>query len=230
MLEKMNKTKLLADSVADQINDLIKDRQLHPGDKLPSEMELMEALNVGRGTVREAVKILVSRNVLVIKRGIGTFVSEHTGQIDDPLGFNYVEDKEKLFLDTLELRSWIELNMAKCAAKTASDEQISELKKLCDVIEAQLKENKDHTQADIKFHTLIANCTDNLVISNLIPIISVGVTTSISLTQSILKEETIHTHREIVNCIAAHDEQGAYNAMKKHIDENQRCAKKMIQK
>lgn len=52
----------------------------------------------------------------------------------------------------------------------------------------------------------------------------------ISLTQSILKEETIHTHREIVNCIAAHDEQGAYNAMKKHIDDNQRCAKKMIQK
>lgn len=64
----------------------------------------------------------------------------------------------------------------------------------------------------------------------MIPIISVGVTTSISLTQSILKEETIHTHREIVNCIAAHDEQGAYNAMKKHIDDNQRCAKKMIQK
>lgn len=230
MLEKMNKTKLLADSVADQINDLIKDRQLHPGDKLPSEMELMEALNVGRGTVREAVKILVSRNVLVIKRGIGTFVSEHTGQIDDPLGFNYVEDKEKLFLDTLELRSWIEPKMAQRAAKYATDEQIEELKSLCDTIEIQLKENKDHTEADIKFHTLIANCTNNMVISNLIPIINVGVTTSITLTQSVLKEETMDTHRQIVNCIAAHDEQGAYRAMEKHILDNQKCAESMIHK
>lgn len=230
MLEKMNKTKLLADSVADQINDLIKDRQLHPGDKLPSEMELMEALNVGRGTVREAVKILVSRNVLVIKRGIGTFVSEHTGQIDDPLGFNYVEDKEKLFLDTLELRSWIEPKMAQRAAKYATDEQIKELHTLCDTIEIQLKENKDHTEADIKFHTLIANCTNNMVISNLIPIINVGVTTSITLTQSVLKEETMDTHRQIVNCIAAHDEQGAYQAMEKHILDNQKCAESMIHK
>lgn len=230
MLEKMNRTKLLAEAVADQINDLIKDRQLHPQDKLPSEMELMEALNVGRGTVREAVKILVSRNILVIKRGVGTFVSENTGQIEDPLGFNYIEDKEKLLKDTLELRAWIEPKMAQRAARYATDEQIDELKSLCALIESQLKANKDHTEADIKFHTLIANCTNNLVISNLIPIINVGVTTSITLTQSVLKEETINSHRQIVNCIAAHDEEGAYQAMEKHILDNQKCAENIIHK
>ena len=64
---------------ADQITQLRISRNLKSGDKLPNEFELGTLLNVGRGTVREAVKILVARNILVIKRGKGTFIGNHPG-------------------------------------------------------------------------------------------------------------------------------------------------------
>ena len=75
MLESVkNNNKLLPEQVSEQIANLITDRALHAGDKLPNEFEMAEQLGVGRGTIREAVKILVSRNVVEIKRGRGTFV------------------------------------------------------------------------------------------------------------------------------------------------------------
>lgn len=228
MLKKINTKKSLAETVADDINDLIVERELKPGDKLPSEPELMEALSVGRGTVREAVKILVSRNVLTIRRGVGTYVSENTGQIVDPFGFDYVEDKEKLLLDILELRGLIEPTMAGNAAENASDEEIDELQVLCDAIEKKLEKNQDHTKEDVEFHTLIAKCSHNMVISNLIPIINEGVSKAIALTHSALKDETIATHRKIMQGIQHHDRQEAYEAMKEHIYFNQRVVQEAL--
>ena len=66
--------KSLAEQVADRISDMIREQALTAGEKLPNEFELASLLNVGRGTVREAVKLLVSRSVLEIRRGKGTFV------------------------------------------------------------------------------------------------------------------------------------------------------------
>lgn len=229
MLKKINTKKSLAETVADDINDLIVERELKAGDKLPSEPELMEALSVGRGTVREAVKILVSRNVLTIRRGVGTYVSENTGQIVDPFGFDYVEDKEKLLLDILELRGLIEPAMAANAAENASDDEIEQLQILCDAIEKKLEKHQDHTKEDVQFHTLIAQCSHNMVISNLIPIINAGVSKAIALTHSALKEETIATHRKIMQGIRHHNCQEAYDAMKEHIYFNQRVVQEALQ-
>ncbi len=52
--------------IADKIIDLIESKELLPGERLPSEQELMKELNVGRGTIREAIKSLVSRNIVEI--------------------------------------------------------------------------------------------------------------------------------------------------------------------
>lgn len=62
--------------MADKIIDLIESKKLLPGERLPSEQELMKELNVGRGTIREAIKSLVSRNIVEIRRGVGTFVAK----------------------------------------------------------------------------------------------------------------------------------------------------------
>ena len=59
-----NRTSSLAEQVADQINQVIIDQNINAGEKLPNEFELAARLNVGRGTIREAVKLLVARNCL----------------------------------------------------------------------------------------------------------------------------------------------------------------------
>ena len=100
MLESLNNNKkLLPRQAAEQIIKLIRENQLQAGEKLPNEFDMAQQLSVGRGTIREAVKILESRNIVEIRRGRGTFVCEHPGLMEDPLGLALVEDKERLALD-----------------------------------------------------------------------------------------------------------------------------------
>ena len=68
-------TKSLGEIDSDKIIKLIVDDNLKIGDRLPNEYELADKLGVGRSTVREAIKALVSRNILEIKRGSGTFIN-----------------------------------------------------------------------------------------------------------------------------------------------------------
>lgn len=98
-----NGEKSLPERVADQLMNLIRTQELQAGDKLPNEFELAKQLQVGRGSIREAVKILVARNVLEIQRGKGTFIARHTGETKDPLGFAFCSDQFQLAFDLLEV-------------------------------------------------------------------------------------------------------------------------------
>ena len=64
-------TETLSEIVAEKITEIIKSRGLVAGDQIPTELELIEMLGVGRSSVREAIMTLVSRNVLEIRRGKG---------------------------------------------------------------------------------------------------------------------------------------------------------------
>ena len=92
----METGKLLTDRVADEIVRSIIGQKLKPGDKLPNEFELAKTLGVGRSTLREAIKTLVSRSVVEIRRGSGTFVSARSGVSEDPLGLEFLTDKVQI--------------------------------------------------------------------------------------------------------------------------------------
>lgn len=92
----MLESRSLAGQVADNLEQLIIDNKLSPGDKIPNELDLVSQLGVGRGTIREAMKILESRSVVEIRRGKGTYVCSHVGMVEDPLGFRFAQDKKKL--------------------------------------------------------------------------------------------------------------------------------------
>ena len=73
----------LTETTANKLIQLIKDRHLNPGDKLPTEVDLSQQLDVGRNTLREAQKILVSRNIITIRQGAGSFVSQNPRLVKD---------------------------------------------------------------------------------------------------------------------------------------------------
>ena len=75
MYQKM----LLSEKVAESIIQAIHSGFYKMGDQMPNEMQLAEELKVSRATLREAIKILVSQNILEVRRGIGTFVSQTPG-------------------------------------------------------------------------------------------------------------------------------------------------------
>lgn len=217
-----NQQKPLAEQVADMLLELIQKQHIREGEKLPNEFVLMDQLKVGRGTVREAVKLLAARNVLEIQRGRGTFVSKHTGIVEDPLGFAFVEDEVKLGADLLEIRLQIEPWMAELAAQTATEEDISAMQEACKAVDAVMMAKQNHYKEDVEFHIAIANCTRNLVIPKLIPIITYGVYKVGPLVLEHLERSngerlTSETHHRIADAISAHDPVSARKAMEEHL-------------
>ena len=104
MDESMLTKKDLTNSVADQIIQIILNKHLKAGDRIPTEVELMEMMGVGRNTVREAIKSLTSRNILVVKQGAGTFVANNQGIPEDPLGLTFIGNDSKLALELSDVR------------------------------------------------------------------------------------------------------------------------------
>ena len=165
----------LPERAADQITQLIINRNLQSGDKLPNEFELGSLLNVGRGTIREAVKILVARNILTIKRGKGTFIANHPGRVEDPFGFAFYTDRLKLAFDLWEVRMQLEPWVASMAAQRATERDIEEIKARCEDVERDIRSGVDHLSNDVRLHISIARCTRNDVVPNLIPVITYSV-------------------------------------------------------
>ena len=72
MVQAMERGFTLSQNIADKIKTKIMTGEFALGSKLPNENELMDDLNVSRTTIREAVKILISKNILYIERGKGS--------------------------------------------------------------------------------------------------------------------------------------------------------------
>lgn len=208
--------------IADKIIDLIESKELLPGEKLPSEQELMKELNVGRGTIREAIKSLVSRNIVEIRRGVGTFVAKNTGVVEDPLGFSFIDNKKKLVKDSMDVRLLLEPSIARWAARNATDFEILEIIELSKKIETAILNDENYSDLDVEFHTKIANSSGNLVVENLIPILNTNIRSLIDVTHAVLKEHTILSHKKIANAIKERDEELAEQLMKEHIEINQK--------
>ena len=217
-----NHTKPLVEKVSDEIIQTIVEKDFNVGDKLPNEYELAEQLGVGRSTVREAIKALVSRNILEIRRGAGTFISQNLGIAEDPLGFTFIKDKHKLAQDLLQIRLMIEPQIALLAAENATKEDIEELTQLCDEVEELILAGKDYVEKDIEYHTKIASCSKNIVMPTLIPIITTSIALFIDITKKVLKKETIETHREILHAIEQGRGADAHDAMLLHLVYNRR--------
>lgn len=222
--------KPLTERVSSQIVELVQDSQLKTGDKLPNEFELAQQLNVGRGTVREAVKLLVSRNVLEIRRGKGTFVADRPGISDDPLGLTFIRDKHKLASDMQDIRVMIEPQIAAMAATRATPDDVAEMRRLCAQIEHMAPLGEDYQEYDVELHTCIARSTQNIVVPNLIPIINKGISLFMDLSNRAFWSDTLKHHREVVDAIERHDPDTARNAMLCHTMLNRQCMESIAKK
>lgn len=191
----------LAEKIADDIFTMIQDNSYGAGDKLPTEKELCSQLGAGRNTVREALKILASRNIVTIRQGAGSYVSEKQGVSDDPLGFAMVSDRKKLTKDLLQVRAMIEPQIAALAAQCASDEDVRELEAVLEQMEDAIRKKKDYSALDVQFHTKIAECTRNVVMENLIPVIGRGVAVFAREVEKTEYQQTLISHRKIFEYI-----------------------------
>jgi GntR family transcriptional repressor for pyruvate dehydrogenase complex len=137
----------IVQSIIDQILAQIRDGGLRPGDKLPSERELIAALSVSRSSVREALQGLAAMNVLESRPGEGTFVkaNPHSPLWNHGGGDLSLALEKKMRLDLLQTRWVVDEAIALLAAERASDEDLR-------AIEACVVEYEQSMQPDLQPH------------------------------------------------------------------------------
>lgn len=212
------KNKMLSQSIADSILSMITiEKRFSVGDKLPNEIELSEELNVSRTTLREAIKILVAYNILEIKRGKGTYVTEKV--LEQPQDLEQLSSIKVNVKDLYEMRLIFEPEAAYLAAVRGTD---SEIKRILDYgkrIEDEIRNGKNRTKDEHSFHKAIAQATHNEFMNKLMPIlyqaISKGVVLSAQSEKAI--NNTLSDHRMIMEFLEQRNGEGAKNAMRIHI-------------
>ena len=222
--------KTLGQQTEDQLMKYILDNQISIGSKIPNEFELAQMFHVGRSTVREAVKGLISRGILEVRRGDGTYVISTVYMENDVLGFGQIKDRYQLALDLFDVRLMIEPEIVTWACRRATKEQLVKLRELCDKVEYLYKQGHNHIYKDIEFHSYLAKLSGNMVVERLIPVINTSVVIFANITYRSLMQETLETHRAVVNAIEHKDPVGAKCAMNMHLTYNRQVIMELLEK
>lgn len=158
----------LYEEVAEQIKQAIFDGQLKPGDRLPSERELCKVFNVGRPTIREALRTLTVMGLLETGHGYkGSVVRENdiTQYMDamrEQLSW-LIKADQKTLKELWEVRKFIELGIAQSVAIHASREDMERLEQQIEKMKAAGKDIDTYFDLAVEFHQQLAQATGNKI-------------------------------------------------------------------
>ena len=151
----------LFQGIADEIVGLIQSGAFPPGSRLPGERELAERFKVSRVTIREAEIALQAKGILNIRTGSGVYVCDDAEAMNDAL-------PEVSALELTEARSLFESEAAALAAPIISEETLTRLDELLQVMAEDDGDDDRMTEADREFHMLIASASGNQAITHVI--------------------------------------------------------------
>ena len=205
--------------IADRLAEMIVHGRFAPGDKLPSEPELSHELNVSRTTLREALRILSTRGLVEVRRGVGTFVTE-SRNIRDDYDVLKIRNTNVSTKDLYEMRLMFEPQAAYYAALRASSEELNEIFRCCELNDQMIRSaDPQWDETEQKFHNAIASATHNPFITALLPVFNRAIHHGILLANEApeVAEMTLHDHRVLVQYIRERNPEGAKTAMQLHI-------------
>jgi GntR family transcriptional repressor for pyruvate dehydrogenase complex len=155
----------LYEQIITQIQNLVMDGSLRPGDKLPPERELAEQFGVSRTAVREAVKALRERGLVEIQPGRGTFITNDTSEImRDSLDFVFRVGLSNGVANLNEVRTLMEPGIAALAAERSSEADIETMTEAVAAMDAAMNDADAFAEADLDFHLALARATQNPLI------------------------------------------------------------------
>lgn len=215
--------KRISDQVFDQLQELIFNGDFQPGEKIMTERELAEALNVSRNSVREAINKLVTLRFLEQRQGQGVFVRSMEEAVKIPLA-TVMETQDASLIDLLEMRMGIECTAASLAAQRANASDLDAIESAIETMERDTGAGGLGTEGDLSFHMAIAEATKNplqvYIMKNVSDFLHVGIRENLL---HLYKEpgnivEILKQHKAIYAAIRSGDAEAAYNTMKNHIN------------
>ncbi|WP_099866207.1 FadR/GntR family transcriptional regulator [Pararhizobium haloflavum] len=215
-----------ADEVVLQIERLILDSVLRVGDRLPGERELSRRLAVSRPILREALKDLEARGLLVTRPGGGTHVADIIGQVFARPLIALIAKHRKATLDYLEYRREIEAMTASFAARRATPADRAMLTTVIDRMRAAHERGDfaEEAELDVELHNAVGECAHNIVLLHTLRscyrLLSDGVFYNRSLIYGLpgAREKLLQQHLAIAQAVVSADPNAARTAAEAHID------------
>jgi DNA-binding FadR family transcriptional regulator len=159
-LTALRQRETLTSQLSKALRARIDSGDLKPGDKLPSEQEMVERYGVSRTVVREAISSLRASGFVATQQGVGAFVLQRSGWPAFPAG----ETSPNLLLEivnVLELRIAVEVEAAALAAQRRKPEHIEQMREALDRMAELIEASDDAIAPDLRFHHAVADATGN---------------------------------------------------------------------
>jgi GntR family transcriptional regulator, transcriptional repressor for pyruvate dehydrogenase complex len=222
MLTPIKNTKVY-EQVIEQIKEMIADGTLKKGDKLPSERDLVEQLQVSRTSIREALRAMEIIGLIECRQGGGNFVRENfENSLFEPLSVMFMLEKRNPS-EIIELRKVIEVETVALAAERITDDELQEIGEIIE--ELKVSENEEvAVKVDKRFHYAVARAAKNGLILAILNAVSSLIDDFIKdARMKILQEESNRVilsaqHEQVYLALRKHDASAAVKAMRDHLD------------
>ena len=214
-----------ADEVIDQIEQLILEGVLRVGDRLPGERDLVGHFEVSRPIIREALKSLEQRGLLVSRHGGGTYVADVIGPVFSKPVMELIAAHRKATVDYLEYRREIDGIAAEFAARRATANDREVLSGIMRRMETAHEKDdfSEEAEADVDFHNAIGEAAHNIILLHTLRacyrLLSDGVFLNRALIYELpgARDRLLDQHRAIYDAIRTGDPVAARSAAEAHI-------------
>ena len=210
----------LSEEIADRLIANILNGSFQFGEKLPAERELAKYLNVGRPTVREALRALSVIGLVEVRPGEGAYVvNDHPRFVAKAFSWAVLLDAPTA-REVIEARVAIETELAGLAAERASEEELERVRAHVRGMEVSGGDAQASADEDLGFHLAIAAAAENQTLARIL-----------SAIQSLMKqwilralitggagEAALDDHRRILNALEKRDVEAARSAMRTHLE------------
>lgn len=217
------KTSKIYEQIVDQIGQLVAEGHLKPGDRLPSERELVDRFKVSRASIREAISALEMMGLIEVRSGEGTYIRQvNMDSVVAPLAWMLFIDKDS-DRELYEARKILEVQAAGLAAQRAEDDEHNEMFEALEIMRLDLANNRLGEDADLSFHYAIAKGTHNKILIRLMSTISDTMRKALQTSRSKLYEDKTsperlyNEHYAIYEAIKDHDAEKARKCMLDHL-------------
>ena len=227
--EKKGNISQLVNRLTMYFADEILEGRLKRGDQIESDRELAKKINVGRSAVREALKVLDVLGMIDIRLGQGTYItSRETNFFSVPLSWSLFLDGAQV-KSILQVRGALELRAVQLAAQCEDKNKLDKLTDIYYRMQKTFQESKDSDNlqhalqetldADIEFHTCIAECSGNPIILSMLTTIR-NFLKRVSGTGMVDAEQlqaVVEEHQKLYGAIISGNVEAATETMMKHL-------------
>jgi GntR family transcriptional repressor for pyruvate dehydrogenase complex len=214
----------LPEQVASQIEEMILNESRVPDDKLPSERELSARMGVSRNVVREATRVLLSRGLVEIRPGNGTYIRAlSSSDASKPIGRLLRLRSGNTFGRLHEVRGTLEVEIAGLAAERATPEDIQRLEQALEGQQLNSDDPEKFTRFDLEFHSALAAATHNELYSLLLePITDLLLEFRLAayeFDKHHAVEGGLNHHQLLLDTVRAGDAEEARQVMRDHLNQ-----------